>query len=184
MAQNQKPVTPQEKQRSTATVPYRSEHPGWPTTRNFWGVSPFSLMRRMMEDFDPFYGGIGPAEGRLWSPRIDVFQREGQLVVRADVPGVRKEDVNVELTDDGLVIEGERKAEQNVEQAGVHRVECTYGSFQRVIPVPEGVDIAQAKASFENGVLEVTVPLPKEQTRERRRRIEVRDKTPGTKAVH
>jgi HSP20 family protein len=125
---------------------------------------PFSLMRRMMEDVEPLHGGIGPAEGRLWSPRIDVFQREGQLIVRADVPGVRKEDVNVELTDDGLVIEGERKAEQNVDEAGVHRVECTYGSFQRVIPVPEGIDVAQAKASFENGVLEVTVPLPKEQT--------------------
>jgi HSP20 family protein len=147
-----------------------------------FGTSPFSLMRRMMEDLDRMFENFGStgrssgdmpalgARGRLamdWSPPVDMFERDGQLVVRADLPGLSPDDVRVEVTDDSLVIEGERRSEIEVEEEGSYRSERTYGRFSRVIELPEGVDPEGAQARFENGVLEVSIPLP-EQTQRRR----------------
>ncbi len=160
-------------------------------------LSPFSLMRRMMDDFDRMFeevgfgmGGLMPrgerpgeelARGALWTPQIDVLERGGQLVVRADLPGLSKDDVRVEVRDDALVIEGERRRERTEEGEGFYRSERSYGSFRRAIPLPEGVDPEQADARFENGVLEVSLPLPK--GRPQAKRIEVRGGGEG-KSVH
>lgn len=148
--------------------------------------SPFSLMRRMMEDmdrmFDDFamgrglgdFGGMGSMS--TWNPQIEVFQKNDKLVVRADLPGLKKEDVRVHFTGDELVIEGERKHEDEKEENGVYHSERSYGSFERRIPLPRGVDMSTCDASFENGVLEVNLALPKEQ----RRQIPVKGATSQT----
>jgi HSP20 family protein len=169
-----------------------------PTLRSadVWTMSPFSLMRRMMSDFDRMFeemgfGGLarggeelaGEAFGRggPWSPQVDVFEREGNLVVRADLPGLKKEDLRVEMSEDALVIEGERRREETEEGAGFYRAERSYGSFRRAIPLPEGVSAEQADARFENGVLEISLPLPKERTHGKR--IEIREGG-ETKSMH
>lgn len=115
-------------------------------------------------------------ESRTWAPEIDVFQRGSDLVVRADLPGLKKDDVKVDVTEDSLTIQGERKSEVEEEREGVYRSERSYGSFSRVIPLPEGTITDQAKASFENGVLEVTMPAPPEQVR-RGRRVDITEGT-------
>jgi HSP20 family protein len=115
-------------------------------------------------------------ESRTWAPEIDVFQRGSDLVVRADLPGLKKDDIKVDVTEDSLTIQGERKSEIEEEREGVYRSERSYGSFSRVIPLPEGTITDQAKASFENGVLEVTMPAPPEQVR-RGRRVDITEGT-------
>jgi HSP20 family protein len=141
---------------------------------------PFLLMRRMMEEMDRVVEAINPSmasggtvSSRPWSPAIEVARRDGSLVIRVELPGLRKEDVKVELTPDGLLIQGERKEEHEEQQEGVLRSERRYGRFSRIIPLPDGADAEQAKAQFTNGVLEVTVPVPEEKAR--RREIPIED---------
>jgi HSP20 family protein len=98
---------------------------------------------------------------RPWLPAVEVLERGGKLLVRADLPGLRKEDVKVELRADSLAIHGERREEREEKRKGYYRSERSYGSFYREVPLPEGIDPEQAKATFENGVLEVTLPAPK-----------------------
>ena len=145
----------------------------------FSGGSPFSLMRRMMEDFDrmfedPFRGlmGGGGLGGGMRAPAIDVFERGDQIVVRADVPGFNKEDIKLECTEEGLIVEGERKDEREEKDGGFYRRERTYGTFRRLIPLPTGVDYDKVRAEMKDGVLEVCIPLPEEQ-KTQRRRIEI-----------
>jgi HSP20 family protein len=153
--------------------------------------SPFSFMRRFSEEmdrlFDDFgFGGnlLGPVLGReltrfgemgQWSPQVEVFERGGQLVVRADLPGMTKDDVNVEVADDALVIRGERRSEREENEEGYYRSERSYGSFYRQIPLPEGVNAENANATFRNGMLEITMPAP--QSAGQRRQLEIREGT-------
>ncbi len=159
--------------------PSSREWSGFPTT--LLGGSPFTIMRRMFDDMDRLFGesltwplgetrSIGA--GRPWSPEVEVFEREGQLVVRADLPGLRNEDLRVEVTEAGLVLEGERKEEREGEERGFYRSERVYGAFRREIPLPQDVDVERAEAKFENGVLEVTLPV--DEQRRKGRRIEVK----------
>ena len=113
--------------------------------------------------------GVGPIGRSLWSPDIEVFERGGQLVVRADLPGLNRGDVKVDIIDDSLIIQGERRQESERDEEGYYRSERSYGSFYRSIPLPEGTNDEDVKASFRDGVLEVTMPVPKQ----RGRRIEV-----------
>ena len=161
-------------------------------TRNTAGDRERSSMmsRRSMRNdvwMDPiqrFFGsfGLGSAGNRvggwdMWSPQIETFQRGDQLVVRADLPGLSKDDVNVEVTDDSIVISGERRHEFEDEREGVYRSERSYGSFYRAIPLPEGAIGDNAKANFKDGVLEVTMPAPPREAT-RGRRIEIGGETP------
>ncbi|MCC6791453.1 MAG: Hsp20/alpha crystallin family protein [Thermomicrobiales bacterium] len=115
----------------------------------FWGERPSLLsLRRWME----------PAS--TWSPKIDVFQKNGALVVKAEVPGIPKESIDVSVEEGDLVIRGERKTEDEVKETDYYRMERSYGSFFRRIPLPEGVEADSIKATFHDGVLEVTVPTP------------------------
>ncbi len=152
-------------------------------------VSPFAFMRRFTEEMDRLFedffgGGLAPrftsefaplAEFRagVWSPQVEVFERDNQLVVRADLPGLTKDDVHVEITDDALIIEGERKQEHEERREGYYRSERSYGRFYREIPLPEGVNAENATATFRNGVLEITMQLPERQPRGRR--IEIKE---------
>lgn len=128
-------------------------------------------IERLFEDF-----GLGRVWGEIaraeWAPQIEVFERGGQFIVRADLPGMTSNDVKVEITDDALTIQGERKHEHKEEREGWYRSERSYGSFFRSVPLPEGINADEAKATFREGVLEITMPAPKRE--ERRRRIEIK----------
>jgi HSP20 family protein len=95
-----------------------------------------------------------------WAPQVDVFQKDNELTIRADLPGLKKEDVSVEVTDDAVTIHGDRRHESEEEREGYYRSERSYGSFYRVVPLPEGAITEQAKAHFRDGVLEITLPVP------------------------
>jgi len=158
-------------------------------------------MRRFTEEMDRLFGDFGfgsaltPSLGRsflsspsldlsqtLWTPQIEMFERDGQLVIRADLPGVSKDDVNVEITDDAITISGERRQEHEEKGEGYYRTERSYGSFYRQIPLPEGVSANDAKATFNNGVLEVTLKAPERESRSRRLEISQGGSEQGTES--
>jgi len=145
-------------------------------------ATPFTLMRRFSEEMDRMYEEFGLGRGWLtpaldrtglpqgvWSPQVEMFERNNQLVVRADLPGMTRDDVKVEFSDEGITIEGERKNETDERGEGYYRSERTYGKFFRRIPVPDGVEAEDATADFRDGVLEITMPAPKRQERKPRR---------------
>jgi HSP20 family protein len=149
-----------------------------------FSVSPFTLMRRLTEDMDRMFtgtSGIGGHEAGLWAPPVEIRESEGNLVVSAELPGLNKEDVKVEVNEDALIIQGERKREWEEEKGGVHRSERAYGSFYREIPLPEGAKADQAKAQFNNGVLEVTVPIP--ESKRKTRQVTIESSEPERKPI-
>jgi HSP20 family protein len=148
--------------------------------------TPLAFMRRVSEAmdrlFEDFAGpGFLPATAAplasLWAettswPEVEVFQRGNELVIRADVPGMSKDDVKVELRDDVLYISGERTRESKKEH--FYRTERSYGSFLRAFQLPPGAKPETASATFENGVLEVGIEVPSLEQK-RARRIDVRE---------
>ena len=124
----------------------------------FWDMQ--SEMNRMLDDMvgtmfrRPQRQLAGVTE---WAPAVDVVTKNGDLVVRAELPGVKQEDVDITLQNNVLTISGERKAEQEEERGGYYVRERRYGSFSRSFTLPEGVDESKVRARYENGVLEVTV---------------------------
>jgi HSP20 family protein len=133
----------------------------------FFESNPFGLMRRFAEQMESMWG-----KGGAWSPAIDVFERDGKLTVHADLPGMNKDDVKVEVVDNQLVIHGERRQQHEEHEGESWRSERSYGSFYRSIPLPENAKMDEARAEFKNGVLEVTMPAPAEQRRGRQVPIE------------
>jgi HSP20 family protein len=144
----------------------------------FWS-DPFSFFQR---DLWPFQRESWPirAAGQgatsMWAPQIETFQRGDQFVVRADLPGLKKEDVNVEVTDDAITIQGERREEREENREGYYRSERSYGSFYRAVPLPEGAITESAKANFKDGVLEINVQAPPHEV-SRKRRLEIGEST-------
>jgi HSP20 family protein len=123
-----------------------------------------SLQSEMNRVFDAFFG-TRPGDGgemRRWVPAIDVVEDAGHLMLRADLPGMTEDDVEIEVKDGVLTVSGERKAEETKEGEGFHRVERAFGSFSRSLSLPEGIDANKVTAEFENGVLEVRIPKPEE----------------------
>jgi len=153
--------------------------------------SPFALMRRLTEDMDQWFaqqglgrGGHSMAPGGgLFAPAVEVCEREGTFIVRADLPGLSKDDVRVEITDDAVLIEGERRAEHAEQQGGMYHSERRYGMFRRQIPLPEEVNTDQATATFKDGVLEISMPAPERQTRHRRIAIQEAPSSTAAQAV-
>ena len=97
-----------------------------------------------------------------WVPSIDMFEKNGDIVIKAELPGIKKEDVKLAIDGGDLVIEGERHAESEVKEKDYYRMERSSGSFYRRLPIPEGIKAEQVKATFSDGVLEVRVPKPAE----------------------
>ena len=168
-AQNQPATSPARS--SSGSVARRSFDPFFASPWEFLSGNPFSLMRRMSEEMDNFFNqarsGSRRESGGIWSPAIEVAEREGNYVIHAELPGLKPEEVKVELRDSALVIEGERRSEHQENRGGVHRSERRYGQFYREIPIPEGVNPDQVKARFENGMLEITAPVPQARSNSR-----------------
>ncbi len=143
--------------------------------RDFFTMSPFQLMRRFSEDVDRMFAGGG--EQGVWAPTIEVKQQGDNLRVCAELPGLNKDDVKVEITDQGLVLQGERKREHEQKNEGYYRSERSYGQFYRLIPLPEDAKVDQAKAQFNNGILDITIPVPQAQRKRREIPIEGEAKT-------
>jgi HSP20 family protein len=155
-------------------------------TRNRKGRDPFVALRQITSELDriferpfetafrwPSLPAAAAADVERWAPQIDVFERDNRLVTKVDLPGLKKEDVKVEVTDGHLAISGERKSEKEEEKDNVYRCERSYGSFYRAVPLPEGAKLEDVKATFVDGVLEVSVPLPaKAETKLRTVKIE------------
>ena len=126
--------------------------------RGFWDMQ--SQMNRM---FNEMMGTLGRSPARQlegvteWAPAVDATAKNGDLVIRAELPGVKPEDVDISLQDNVLTISGERKAEQEEERGGYYIRERRYGSFSRSFNLPQGTDESKVRARFENGVLEVRV---------------------------
>jgi HSP20 family protein len=152
----------------------------WPTR------SPFGMMRRWFDDMDRMFEGFGfPVSQRFgawmqpegFSPRLDIVERDGKLVITADLPGMEKDDIKVNISDDSVLIEGERKYEHEDRKEGVYHSERSHGQFRRQVSLPQGVRTESAKATFKNGVLEIVMdsPGPAQNTR----RIEIQDEGAG-----
>lgn len=140
-------------------------------------------MREFTEEMDRAFQGSAPgtsAELGAWSPAVDVRQCNGDLVITAEVPGLKKEEVKVEVTDDALVIRGERKREHKEDHEGYHRWERSYGQFYRSVPLPEGAKTDQVKAELQDGLLKISVPVP--QAEKKPRQVQIEAKTATAKA--
>ena len=145
---------------------------------------PFGLLRQFASEFDrgfegPFWSSFRfpsftASRAVNWTPEIEVFEKDRRLITRIDLPGMKKEEVKVEVTDGHLAISGERKSETEDKKENVYRCEREYGGFYRTVPLPEGVKLEDVKASFSDGVLEVSVPLPAK-PEARVREIEIED---------
>jgi len=140
----------------------------FPSHEDLFRMSPFHLMRHFSDEMDRMWSGYGRGERHgndlsSWRPVVDVRERNGQLEVQADLPGVNEQDVKVGIENDMLIIQGERHREEERDEDGWYRAERSYGSFHRVIPLPEGAQADQANATFKSGVLCITMPLSKKQ---------------------
>jgi HSP20 family molecular chaperone IbpA/carbon monoxide dehydrogenase subunit G len=144
---------------------------------------PVAALRRMSEPIERLFetvvggrvraGARGQPEGPgMWMPHVEISQRELEYVVTVDLPGVRREDVQIDLDDGLIVIRGERRKDGVRGEGGVLRSECSYGRFYRAVPLPEGARADAARAAMRNGVLEITLPLP---SRRQPRRLDIED---------
>jgi len=125
--------------------------------------NPFALLRREMDAmFDNFFNtlDIEPFEGRLgvFTPKMDVTETEKEIVVTAELPGLDEKDIDVSLQNDRLTIKGEKKEEKEGKGKDYYRMERSYGSFSRTIPLPVEIETDKVEAKFKKGVLTITLP--------------------------
>ena len=131
---------------------------------------PLRELSSLQNEMNRLFGTVfdAPAQGgdsgtlRRWVPAMDLLETADHFVLRADLPGMTQEDVNIELEENTLTVSGERKAEHEERQEGFYRVERAFGSFSRTLSLPKGVNAEAVTASFDNGVLEVRIPKPEE----------------------
>ncbi len=123
----------------------------------------FDLERDIKETLDEFFGRRMrfPRLAMEWEPAIEMYEKGNDLIVKAEIPGVEKEDLSVSVTEDTLTIKGEMKREEEVKEKDYYRQERFYGSFSRTIDLPVEVDSAKAKANYKNGLLTLTLPKKK-----------------------
>jgi HSP20 family protein len=132
-------------------------------------MKPEPFSREVDRLFDTFFG-VDREHGRRWVPPVDLVEAEDHFVLKADLPGLSEEDVSIEVQDGTLTISGERTAEHEESERGWYRIERSFGSFNRSLTLPDGVDPDRIQASFSHGVLEVRIPKPEER---KPRRIEI-----------
>jgi HSP20 family protein len=127
-----------------------------------------SLQGELNRAFDGFFGARGnDVRVRRWIPAMDLVESDDHLVLRADLPGMTEDDIEIEIKDNILTVSGERKAEEEKRDEGYYRVERAFGSFSRSLTLPEGVKADDVSASFDKGVLEISIPKPEERKPQR-----------------
>jgi len=136
-------------------APYRPS--GW--------ITPFVRMEEMLDEFFRRPGGrtMWPELPRIFeeaeqTPTVDIYEAGDDVIVKSDLPGIAKEDIEVNLTDDTITISGEKKREEKIEKKDYFRLERAYGSFKRSFALPAEIQTAKAVATFKDGVLEVKIP--------------------------
>ena len=115
-------------------------------------------MDSILSDFFGPTANGGEGLGRSWNPAVDIYETEGDIVVKAEAPGVDKKDISVDINDGVLTVKGERKNTEEVKEENFYRQERVYGKFQRSFQLPEGTDYDKINADFKDGVLTVTIP--------------------------
>ena len=142
--------------------PFKTELEPWrPMTR--W--TPFEEMDRMLKEMDRLFNGrrsLLPNSETMaiseWAPAVDILEDEKEYILKAELPDLKKEDVKVTVEHDSLVIRGERKAEKEEKGKKYHRIERSYGSFERSFTLPEATDAAKIHSEFKEGLLTIHVP--------------------------
>ncbi|HLH44932.1 MAG TPA: Hsp20/alpha crystallin family protein [Bryobacteraceae bacterium] len=135
----------------------------------FTDFEPFPALKAFEDTMNRLFA---EPSARPWMPPVDISENENELVVKADVPDVKFEDIQVNLENDTLTLKGQRKFDKASDKGGYHRIERSYGSFERSFTVPNTVDPEHVKADYKNGVLTVTLPK-KESAKPRKINIEV-----------
>jgi HSP20 family protein len=128
---------------------------------------PFRELSNLRREMDDFWGNLAgerellPMRGE-WMPAVDVSETKDSLVVKAEIPGMEPKDIDISLSGDLLVIKGEKKQKTEEKKENFHRIETRYGAFSRTIRVPVSVDPEKIEASYDNGVLKITLPKKEE----------------------
>ena len=141
-------------------------------------MKPQPFSRDVDRLFDTFFGAERE-QARRWVPAVDLVEADDHFVLKADLPGLAEDDVSIEVQDGTLTISGERAAEHESQERGWYRIERSFGSFNRSLTLPDGVDAEAISARFDRGVLEVRIPKPEER---KPRRVEI-SANGGTPAV-
>ena len=129
--------------------------------------SPFRELERFRRDFDDLFdrffgGGVSAAGLSASAPKIESFMEDGKMIVRADLPGIDPKDVEVSVTGETLTLRATRQAREENKGRDFRHREVSYGSFERTLTLPKGVKTEDIRAAYQNGVLELTIPVPKE----------------------
>ncbi len=143
-------------------------------TRAVW--NPFRELARIENELNKLFSEFLPStresvEVVTWAPRVDVYEKDNNIVIEAEIPGAKKEDIEVKIKDNAVVIKGEVKKEEEKKEENYYRKERFYGTFERVIPLPTEVKAEEAKAEFKDGILRLTIPKA---TQEHEVKIEVK----------
>lgn len=170
-----------------SNTPAKPEAPVDKSVAGVWD-SPFGfpLFHRLSRELDAMFNRFGaePAffehTASVWNPEMEVSAKDNAFLIKLDVPGMKKDDITVEVDDDHLVLRGERTSEKEEKKDGYFKTERSYGSFYRTVPLPDGVKPELAKAAMSDGVLTVTMPMVK--VEDTKKKIEIGD-APAVKAV-
>ncbi len=142
-------------------------------------LSPFKEMERYFDEV--FHQPFSHFKHPMWpqtqfpsreviAPTVDIFEEGEEMVIKAEIPGIKKSDINIDISENSMTISSEKKQETKVDRKDYHRVECSYGSFCRSFRLPDNVDSDKAKASFKDGVLEIRMP---KSSKEKRKKITI-----------
>jgi HSP20 family protein len=157
---------------SAPTTETKTTTPAKAEDRRLRRFDPFGIADELRDELSRLWGQrpllpprpVAPLSEGEWAPRIDVYQKNGSLIVKAEVPGMKKEDIKVEMDDGDLVVSGDRESESEVREEDYYRVERAYGSFYRRMQIPFDVKTEQIKANYKDGVLEIEIPRPTQAT--------------------
>lgn len=136
--------------------------------RNLLATDPFRLLQQRMSRFfeEPFaplsFVNEEPFTLAAWTPSCDIYETEGEIIVKAELPGLKKEDIKVSVENNVLTIRGERKFEEEAKRENYYRIERSYGEFLRSFTLPTGIDAKKINAEFKDGMLKIALPRMEE----------------------
>lgn len=148
-----------------------------PARPSSW-LSPIGRMEDLMEDFirrsfgRPFWAHMPRMIDEVEMSSVDIYEEGNNIVFKSELPGISKDDLDIKLTDDTITISGEKKKEEKIERKNYYRIERSFGSFKRSFALPSGVQSDKAKASFKDGILQVTIPKS-EEAKKKEKKIKV-----------